>query len=519
MGTVAGVGKLFDNGSKVLLSFANQIVFNFVGKNPLQPTVKSFLPFQAMVPFLRGGGRAVTLEGLTLAERQLLYSVRAFALFRQQFAVATLAGGTEIEFGTNVTTSGFQAGSGNSDPVIGFLNVVEDVQLAENYVKNLSVFERFLIVYQELVRGESSGLTQLQVDQINQNVQTTRNTLIQLQTNYRNDLDQYKIQLGMPPDVPVIIDRSRTAPFKQIFEEIDKWALSSKRELGKLDGIIKRLPNLEDLVLDGRSCQDVFRDEDGSSLEDLLLTAERISMENRLDLMNARAQLYDTWRQIRVAANALKGYLNVAVTNQILTPPTTNNPFGFVSQARQFSLVINAELPLVRVAERNTFVTDLINYQRQRRVLMNTEDLLKFQLRNELRQMQLLYIQYEVAKKNLLLSVRTKDQSFEQLVAPPQPSAQSQGAVQTNNLIGAQGNVISQENNLVTFWYQYQLFRLQVYRDLGILPFDEWEAFDEIFPPNKSTSGAGGGNASTGLDDERPAVARALQPSGPVAPR
>ena len=44
------MGKLFDNGAQVLLSFANQLVFNFVGKNPMQPTVRSFLP----VP----GGRA-----------------------------------------------------------------------------------------------------------------------------------------------------------------------------------------------------------------------------------------------------------------------------------------------------------------------------------------------------------------------------------------------------------------------------------------------------------------------------
>jgi hypothetical protein len=515
MGTVAGVGKLFDNGSQVLLSFANQLVFNFVGKNPLQPTVHSFLPFQAVVPFLRGGGRAVTLEALTQAERSLLYSVRQLALFRQQFTVATLAGGTEIEFGTNVTTGGFQVGSGNNDPVIGYLNVVEDVQLVENAVRNLSVFERFLAVYRELVEGESSGLTNLQVDQVNQNVQGARNTLISLQTSYRNDLDQFKIQLGMPPDVPLIIDRSRTVTFKKVFYDIDQWSLSKDRELSDLDGIVRRLPSLEDLVLDGRSAHDVFNDSDGSSLEDLLIAAERISFENRLDLMNARGQLYDSWRQIRVAANALKGYLNVAVTNQILTPPTTNNPFGFVSQARSFGLVINAELPLVRVNERNNFVTNLVNYERQRRTLQSTEDLIKFQLRQEIRAMQLYYIQFQVAKRNLVLSVRTKDQSFEQIVAPPQPNVTSQGAVQTNNLIQAQGNVIAQENSLVTLWYNYQTQRLQVYRDLGILPFDEWEAFDEIFPPDRSKRGA---EAAIGRDG-RPAVARGVEPAAEVGRR
>ena len=423
-----------------------------MGKNPLQPTVKSFLPFQAIVPFLRGGGRAVTLEAPDPGRAQpALLDPATSPCSASSSPSRPSTGGTEIQFGTSITTGGFQRRLGQHRPDHRVPQRGRGRPARRERVKNLSVFERFLIVYQELVKGESSGLTQLQVDQVNQNVQEARNTLISSQTNYRNDLDQFKIQLGMPPDVPLIIDRTRTRRLQaDLRGDRPVVARAPSASWASSTTIVARLPDLEDLVLDGRSCQDVFSDEDGSSLEDLLLTAERIAMENRLDLMNARAQLYDTWRQIRVAANALKGVLNVKVTNQILTPPTTNNPFGFVSQARQFSLVLNAELPLVRVAERNNFVNDLINYQRQRRTLQNTEDLLKFQLRSEIRQMQLLYTQFQVAERNLILSVRTKDQSFEQIVAPPQPNATSQGAVQTNNLIQAQGNVISQENNLVT---------------------------------------------------------------------
>jgi hypothetical protein len=169
---------------------------------------------------------------------------------------------------------------------------------------------------------------------------------------------------------------------------------------------------------------------------------------------------------------------------------------------------------LVRVAERNTFMTNLINYQRQRRVLQNTEDFLKFQLRSEIRQMQVIYAQYKIAERNLVLSVRVKDQSFEQIVAPPQPNVTANGATNTLNLIQAQGNVIGNENTLVTQWYQYQLYRLQVYRDLGILPIDEWEAFDEIFPPDRSgppTDVAverAGGPAVTRSTGPAPAVTR-----------
>ncbi len=160
--------------------------------------------------------------------------------------------------------------------------------------------------------------------------------------------------------------------------------------------------------------------------------------------MNDRAQLYDAWRQIRVTANALKGILNLTLSNNVYTPIASSNPFGFLSQAKQFSLTLNAELPLVRVNERNNFRSAIISYQRLRRSLQTAEDNLKVQLRNDLRQVHLTYINYEIAKRNYELSVRLKDQSFEQIVAPPaggtQALAQSaNAATQTTNLLNFQG--------------------------------------------------------------------------------
>ncbi len=62
-----------------------------------------------MQPFLRGGGRAVTLEPLTQAERNLVYQVRSFAKFRQEFLVAILVGGSFINFGSAVPTPASRA--------------------------------------------------------------------------------------------------------------------------------------------------------------------------------------------------------------------------------------------------------------------------------------------------------------------------------------------------------------------------------------------------------------------------
>ena len=110
LGEIAGYGKLLNSGGQLLMGFANQIVFNFVGKNPIQPTVQSSLPLSFVQPFLRGGGRAVILEALTQVERNLLYQTRLFAKFRQEFIVDMLTGGTIAEFRVRIWSCRFLDG-------------------------------------------------------------------------------------------------------------------------------------------------------------------------------------------------------------------------------------------------------------------------------------------------------------------------------------------------------------------------------------------------------------------------
>lgn len=493
LGTAVGVGKVFQSGARILAGFATQIVFNFAGRNSSQPSVRGYLPLTIVQPFLRGGGRAVTLELLTQAERNLLYSIRSFAKFRQEFVVATLSGGSPVtNLGAAVQTPGF-SGGGNNDPTIGFINILEDVQIVQNNRRNIAAYEQFKSVYTELIKGESSGLTRLQLDQVDQQLQNARSNLVQTRTLYRFDLDRFKVQMGLPPDTPLVCDRRLTNKFREVFDAVDEWQRDPNRELDQLPRFAAALPALEDVIIDGRSILGVYKDEKDAEdkLEDVLLAAERTALEHRLELMNARAQLYDAWRQIKVQANALQGVLNIALSNQFITPPLTTNPFAFVDQAKQFSLVINAELPLVRINERNNFRAALIGYERQRRSLQSTEDTVKLSMREDTRNYLQFYLQYEIAKRNFVLLIAQKDQAFEQIIAPPQGTAGStQGAVQTNNLISAQTQLIQTENNLVSLWYNFQSARLALYRDLGTLPYDEWEAFHELFPDEPISPGA-----------------------------
>jgi hypothetical protein len=498
LGTVAGFGKVFSTGGQILMGFANEVAFNFLGKNPQTPTVFSALPISFVQPLLRGGGRAVTLEPLTTAERNLLYQVRLFALFRQQFFVVLLTAGTVQNFGNTFTLAGFSAGiSGNTDPTIGFIPAVQNIVQVEIDRRNVAFYENLVTLYTELIQGEASGLTQLQVDQVMSSLISARQTLFNDKITYRTSCDEFKMQMGLPPDTPIVLDQHLYKPFFEVFDGVDQWQKDPKRTLDQLPSIIAKFPVLEDIDVEGRSVlglyrnydatRRVFKPEDEDPLEDELQAAVRIALEYRLDLMNARAQLYDAWRQIRVTANALLGVFNLAITNNIYTPPGNTNPFAFLSEAKQFALTIQAELPLVRLNERNNFRTAIINYERARRNLQQAEDNVKVQLRNDLRSVHVQYISYEINKRVFELNVRLKDQSFEQIVAPPAGGTQAlaQGAnaaTQTTNLLSFQARAYGSMVSMTTAYQLYEQARLIVYRDIGTLPYDEWEAFSELFP-------------------------------------
>ena len=90
-------------------------------------------------------------------------------------------------------------------------------------LRNLAFFEQLAALYQQLIEGESSGLSQLQVDQVKSRVLPARPTLIGDIVNLRNPNDQFKQQLGLPPDTPMVPDVSLFQPYLDMFAVIDEW--------------------------------------------------------------------------------------------------------------------------------------------------------------------------------------------------------------------------------------------------------------------------------------------------------
>ena len=124
-----------------------------------------------------------------------------------------------------------------------------------------------------------------------------------------------------------------------------------------------------------------------TDIDEALFAGCRHALTNRLDLMNGRAQLMDSWRQIAISANALQGVLNVEYSLLGTSPANVAQPVNINASSLRHRLILTGDLPLVRIQERNAYRATLINWQRQRRNLMAFEDTINEDLRNEIRQL------------------------------------------------------------------------------------------------------------------------------------
>ncbi|QDV22310.1 TolC family protein [Aureliella helgolandensis] len=142
-------------------------------------------------PLLRGAFRHVRLENLTQSERDLLYAVRDFARFRRTYYV-------------DISTS--------------YLSLLTQVQAIRNSQANVQNLRRNLDEHELLVSLEM--VSQIQVDQIFQQYQSGRLSLLSSQQNLAASFDGFKFDLGLPPWIPLEIDESLLAPFELVSPEL-----------------------------------------------------------------------------------------------------------------------------------------------------------------------------------------------------------------------------------------------------------------------------------------------------------
>ncbi len=623
LATEAGVGRLFPTGATLLFRFANQVVLDLTSPRPDIAVSNMSLTF--LQPLLRGGGFAVTLEALTLAERTLLYAIRSYSRFRKVFYVAIAGTGdyTNNPYGLQglAVNLGRAIGNNLTAPTVGFLPVVLRAATLENERKNLAALDKILKLYRNLKEG--GVVSDLQVVRVELQYLQSQTRLLDTNRLYLDAVDNFKLQLGVPTNLPIELDDAPLRPMKKqvrrieaVYDQLnqvvaeagqyapaeqparyrERWrklltdsplvrgtqfarsypesigelralsdddlkkridAQTEKRRLlldqradlqkvgrevpaavevqidtvenavdlarfekalrqfeaepwrrlpverqageraslfraaldsgtlvaltarnQRLDQIRESWPKLPALTVD---CEDLLQ----LPLDDATTKVAQTALNNRLDLMNARAQTVDSYRQIAVQANSLLGVLNVQYDLNTGTPATDNEAFAFAGSRTRHALTLRAEPPFVRRVERNNYRAALIGFQRQRRTLMAFEDNILNDCRAGLRQLRSLAETYKVQQRSVELAYAQVDNARSTLLAPPDPTAREaagSSSALTEQLLQAQTQLLTAQTALYTGWTNYLNARMNLYLDLELLPLDSRGLWNDDLP-------------------------------------
>jgi hypothetical protein len=201
-----------------------------------------------------------------------------------------------------------------------------------------------------------------------------------------------------------------------------------------------------------------------------------IARANRLDWMNNRATLVDTWRLIQFNANALEAVLDVTLSGDMST--TGNNPMRFRAPTGNLRAGLRLDGPFTRLLERNNFRQVIIDYQRDRRQLIQYEDSVQQTLRERLRRLAENRLNLEIQRRAVMIAIRRVDQTRETLNTPP-PAPKpgepvtSLGETAAFKLLTALNDLLSAQNNFMSVWLKYYAIRMGLARDLGTMQLDE----------------------------------------------
>ncbi|MCI0699899.1 MAG: TolC family protein, partial [Planctomycetia bacterium] len=173
-------------------------------------------------------------------------------------------------------------------------------------------------------------------------------------------------------------------------------------------------------------------------------------------------------------------------------PPGGNDIVGFSADRSRHQLTFNAELPLVRRAERNNYRAALVAYQRQRRNLMAFEDNIANDVRADLRQLRTIAELYLIQQRQVELNYSQVDNAQALLLAPPVPGEQpnaGNAAALTRQLLDAQSGLLNAQNQLYQLWVAYLNARMTLYLDLEQMTIDERGVWCDEFSdrPNNPT--------------------------------
>lgn len=240
-----------------------------------------------------------------------------------------------------------------------------------------------------------------------------------------------------------------------------------------LSPLVETLSNLSGQLLEASLLQAGAR-LDAISVDPIDLTAQEalmIAAAFRRDWQNARMQLVDTWRLIYFNANDLRSGLDIVFSGDIGN--LGDNPFRIRDTTGRLRAGIEFDAPLTRLAERNVYRQSLIEYQQARRTYYQFRDRIAQSLRSTLRQVRLNQINFELRRAAVLVAISQVDLTQLRLYEPPRPGEEQQLSNTTaRDLVQSLSDLLNVQNDFLSVWVNYEVQRLNLEFDLGVMQLD-----------------------------------------------
>ena len=367
--------KMALTGALISANFAHSATRFFNVKTDATSTNNA--AFSIVQPLLNGAGPLVAGEPLRQGERNLIYAVRNFQRFQQSFAI---------------------------DTATQYYQLLQALDTVWNQYHN---YQSALLNRQRTEMLSAAGrVGEFETDQARQTELTAQGQLNDAQTAYLNQLDTFKLSLGLPLNLDIGPDP------KELKMISDK-------------GIMMPEVTLEKAI----DC----------------------ALSNRLDYLTEQNKRDDAMRQTRIA---LRNFLpNLDAGYSYKTAQSRLNDrvdLDLTNNAQDFSL--DLILPLDWTPRRNLYRSSLISEERAKRDEDQMRDQIIVEVRGLWRQLDSSRKNYEIQMQSVRLAER-RVESVSLLLAA--------GRATTRDLLDAQNDLLSAKNSLTAALVSHTIERLQ----------------------------------------------------------
>ncbi len=385
---------------------------------------------EANVPLLRGAGPAA-YESRYQGERSLIYAVRTFERFRQEFAV-------------DIAGDYFNLQQLRQEIV----NARESVASLSEEVDRARAF------------GQKERIIALEVQRAEQNRLIAANTEVDAVEAYRTALDGFKIRIGMPVETPIDVaypeDPGESAEPNVSAPDRDALPESAPASTAPAEGADARLYP--------RTLEESVQMPAVTEAE-----AIRVALKYRLDLLNDLDRIGDAERGVKIAENTILPDLALSGSVTWDTNPDDPKPFNYGDDRTTWRAGASLELPLDRKAERNLLRQRQIGKRQAERDYEEAQEFVRLQVRRAMRRVEQEKMSLSIQTYNRDLAIRRRAQA--RFMFDRQQAS-------NRDVVDAENDLLRARNRLAQAQSRVRLAILEFRRDTGTLRIDEEGRWD-----------------------------------------